>query len=226
MKKSFVMFTDKYEAVKLLTMEQRGVLLTAIFAHASGEELPDMDDVTRVLYTVIQGGMDACAEKYEATCERRRQAGQKGGLAKASNAKQCLANPSNAKHNDTDTDTETETETDTDTETETETDTETETNTDIPKGIYKKAGKPAKHKYGEYQHVLLTDDEREKLADEYGEETLTKCIRKLDEYIEETGKRYKSHYLTIRRWVVDAVRRNAQKRGSNIFLDMMEDEGT
>ena len=88
------------------------------------------------------------------------------------------------------------------------------------------AGKPAKHKYGEYQHVLLTDEEREKLADEYGEETLTKCIRKLDEYIEETGKRYKSHYLTIRRWVVDAVRRDAPKRGSNIFLDMMEDEGT
>ena len=214
MKKSFVMFTDKYEAVKLLTMEQRGVLLTAIFAHASGEDLPDMDDVTRVLYTVIQGGMDACAEKYEATCERRRQAGQKGGLAKASNAKQCLAKPSNAKHNETDT------------ETDTETVTDTETDTDIPKGIYKKAGKPAKHKYGEYQHVLLTDEEREKLADEYGEETLTKCIRKLDEYIEETGKRYKSHYLTIRRWVVDAVRRNAPKRGSNIFLDMMEDEGT
>ena len=217
MKKSFVMFTDKFEAVKLLTMEQRGVLLTAIFAHASGEALPEMDDVTRVLYTVIQGGMDACAEKYEATCERRRQAGQKGGLAKASNAKQCLAKASNAKHNETDTVTETET--------ETVTETETETDTDIPKGIYKKAGKPAKHTYGEYQHVRLTDQERDKLADEYGDATLTKCIRKLDEYIEETGKRYKSHYLTIRRWVVDAVlEKDGKKHDGVSFLQMLEDE--
>lgn len=76
-----------------------------------------------------------------------------------------------------------------------------------------KAGKPAKHKHGEYQHVLLTDKEYQSLADELGEEMLAKCIRKLDEYIEEKGYKAKSHYLSIKRWVVDAVREHRKKDG-------------
>ena len=76
-----------------------------------------------------------------------------------------------------------------------------------------KAGKPAKHTHGEYQHVLLTDDEYHRLSDELGEEMLAKCIRKLDEYIEEKGYKAKSHYLSIKRWVIDAVREHRKKDG-------------
>lgn len=77
-----------------------------------------------------------------------------------------------------------------------------------------KAGK-VKHKHGEYQHVLLTDDEFNKLAVDYGEETRDRAITFLDEYIEEKGYKSKSHNLAIRRWVVDAVtkgERNGRKR--------------
>jgi hypothetical protein len=76
-----------------------------------------------------------------------------------------------------------------------------------------KASKPAKHKHGEYQHVLLTEDEYQRLSDELGEEMLAQCIRKLDEYIEEKGYKAKSHYLSIKRWVVDAVREHRKKDG-------------
>ena len=84
---------------------------------------------------------------------------------------------------------------------------------DIGEGMCEKAGKPAKHKHGEYQHVLLTEDEYQRLSDELGEEMLAKCIRKLDEYIEEKGYKAKSHYLSIKRWVVDAVREHRKKDG-------------
>ena len=59
---------------------------------------------------------------------------------------------------------------------------------------------PAKtrHKYGEYQNVLLTDDEREKLEKDYPD--LEERIERLSEYIASTGKSYKSHYATIRAW--------------------------
>lgn len=86
-------------------------------------------------------------------------------------------------------------------------------NKDIGEGIDEKAGKPAKHKHGEYQHVLLSDDEYQRLSDELGEEMLAKCIRKLDEYIEEKGYKAKSHYLSIKRWVIDAVREHRKKDG-------------
>ena len=70
---------------------------------------------------------------------------------------------------------------------------------------------PEKHKRGEYQHVLLTDDEEEKLIDEYGMVFALKAITFLDEYIEETGYERKNHYLCIKRWVIDAVKEKEEK---------------
>ena len=66
--------------------------------------------------------------------------------------------------------------------------------------------KPVKHKYGEYNHVLLTDGEYEKLCRDYGEDIAKNAITYLDEAIEMKGYKYKSHYLAIRKWVIDAVK--------------------
>ena len=58
--------------------------------------------------------------------------------------------------------------------------------------------KPVKHKYGEYQNVLLTDEEHAKLQKLFHD--LPARIERLSEYIASTGKKYKSHYATIRAW--------------------------
>ena len=71
--------------------------------------------------------------------------------------------------------------------------------------------KPTKHKHGEYDHVLLTDVEVEKLINEYGKDIADKAIEYLDEAIEMKGYKYKSHYLAIRKWVIDAVKKNGYK---------------
>lgn len=75
--------------------------------------------------------------------------------------------------------------------------------------------KPSKHKYGEYKHVLLTDKEFDKLTDDFGSELRDKAIVFLDEYIAMKGTKYKSHYLAIRKWVIDAVKEKESKRYSN-----------
>ena len=72
--------------------------------------------------------------------------------------------------------------------------------------------KPPKHKYGEFQHVLLSDEEKAKLLEKYGDDITFKAITFLDEYIEETGYKRKSHYLSIMRWVIDAVKEKEQKQ--------------
>ncbi len=59
-----------------------------------------------------------------------------------------------------------------------------------------------KHKYGEYQHVLLTDKEHTHLIELYGP-SLDEHIKILDEYIETSGKKYKNHSLVIQKWVHD-----------------------
>ena len=72
--------------------------------------------------------------------------------------------------------------------------------------------KAVKHKHGEYLHVLLTDDEIGKLITEYGNTMTDKLIKFLDEYIEMKGYKAKSHYLAIKKWVVDAVKEQEAKQ--------------
>lgn len=65
-----------------------------------------------------------------------------------------------------------------------------------------------KHKYGEYQHVLLTDEEHTHLVELYGN-LLDEHIKILDEYIETSGKSYKNHSLVLQKWVHDEwIKRN------------------
>lgn len=88
-------------------------------------------------------------------------------------------------------------------------------------GTYKNTNKPntnklntnkqSKHKYGEFQHVLLTDKEHTHLIELYGD-SLDEHIKILDEYIETSGKKYKNHSLVIQKWVHDEwTKRNKNK---------------
>ena len=61
-----------------------------------------------------------------------------------------------------------------------------------------KQKKPAKHKYGEYNNVLLTDTELDKLKDKFPD--WEDRIERLSIYIESKGAKYKSHYATILNW--------------------------
>ncbi|MCP4393221.1 MAG: hypothetical protein GY804_02985, partial [Alphaproteobacteria bacterium] len=61
-----------------------------------------------------------------------------------------------------------------------------------------KPRKEPKHKHGEYNHVLLTENEHIKLLAEYT--NAEDMITNLDEYIETSGKTYKNHNLVLRKW--------------------------
>lgn len=81
--------------------------------------------------------------------------------------------------------------------------------------------KASKHKYGEYKNVLLKDEELQKLREEY--QNWEELIRYLDEYIEMKGYKAKSHYLCIKKWVIDAVKRQStndnKKSAKEAFLN-------
>jgi len=80
-----------------------------------------------------------------------------------------------------------------------------------------------KHKYGEYNHVMITDEENKRLMAELGQDIFAKCIVKLDEYIEMKGYKAKNHYLCIRKWVLKAVKEDegieSQKGDSKTYGD-------
>lgn len=66
-----------------------------------------------------------------------------------------------------------------------------------------KKAKIEKHRYGEYKHVRLSDEEYMKLQRDF--QNAKELITYLDEYIEMKGYKANSHYLAIRKWVVNAV---------------------
>ena len=96
MKNSFVLYTEHLEQVEMLTDEQSGVLLKALMSYAAGKELPQMDAITAVVFSFMRAQIDKNNKKYEETVNRRREAGRLGGLAKAGNAKQEVANVASA----------------------------------------------------------------------------------------------------------------------------------
>lgn len=78
-----------------------------------------------------------------------------------------------------------------------------------------------KHRYGQYQNVLLTDEEYQRLAEKYTSSVRDDAIEFLDIYIAEKGYKSKSHNLAIQRWVIDAVKerkaRAKPRAGFNTF---------
>ena len=59
--------------------------------------------------------------------------------------------------------------------------------------------KEPRHKYGEYQNVLLSDSDIEKLKTEFPTDWEER-IERLSYYMESKGKSYKNHLATIRNW--------------------------
>ena len=82
---------------------------------------------------------------------------------------------------------------------------ELELEKEIDKEKEKKPDKPEKHKNGTYQNVYLTDDEKQRLVADY-HSLAEMAIQFLSAYKVEKGYKTKDDNLTIRRWVINAVR--------------------
>ena len=65
--------------------------------------------------------------------------------------------------------------------------------------------KNPKKKYGKYQRILLSNDEFEKLCEEFGKEYIEMVIERIDEYVEENNNKnkYKNFNLVIRKAIRD-----------------------
>ena len=80
-KNSFLVYTDYIRQIELLTMEQRGQLLTAMMQYALEGEIKklELDPVTAMAFSFIQAQMARDDEKYQSTLRARKEAGAKGG---------------------------------------------------------------------------------------------------------------------------------------------------
>lgn len=234
-KNGFIVYCDLLDTVEPLSMEQLGILFKAILCDQSGKELPDMDAAVKIAFSFVKKSIDFNTRKYSRIVERRREAGKKGGDAKANNSrekqnvandskevancsktKQNVANDSKELANDGD-----------NREQITENSKQISDNgyqiTENSKQITEINNKERetakavtrthkeKHHHGAFKNVLLTDEEMDALVKEFSRERTEEAIAFFDAYIEEKGYKSKSHYLSIRRWVMKALDERDQK---------------
>jgi uncharacterized protein YdaU (DUF1376 family) len=67
----------------------------------------------------------------------------------------------------------------------------------------------------ENENININKDELDKLNKEYGIEVTKKAIQYLSDYKTEKNYKTKSDYLTLKRWVFDAVKEKELKNGTN-----------
>ncbi len=141
-KKSFVLYCDYKQHFSLLTPEDQGRLLMAIFDYAETGEVPQLEGMPLMAFSFIRSQLDRDFMSFQETCERRAEAGRKSGEARR--AKAAAAEQEGTKQTSvpsvqqnehegtkrTDTDTDNDTDNDTENETENETDINNRGNSD------------------------------------------------------------------------------------------------
>lgn len=82
-KGSFILYTRYAEFSADLSDEDFGRLMRAVFAYEEFKTMPEnLSPMAMVLFRVIKSDLDMNAQKYADTCEKRREAGKKGGRPK------------------------------------------------------------------------------------------------------------------------------------------------
>ena len=74
--------------------------------------------------------------------------------------------------------------------------------------------KSVKKKFGEYKNISLTDEQYQKLVNDFGETVISEYIQRMDEYIQMKGKKYRDFSLAIRNWLKrDGITKGNQSYG-------------
>lgn len=99
--KIFLSWTEDTEALK---DAEKGRLIDALVKYARGEEIAvsDLSGSERILFPMYRNQIDRDAQEYAALCEKRKEAGSKGGKQKLANVCKCKQDKDKDKDKDKD----------------------------------------------------------------------------------------------------------------------------
>lgn len=78
-KDSFVVYTGWKEHLELLSDDEKGHLFMALIEYVSTGAVEELSPVARMAFSFMKAQIDADTQKYEATCQKRSEAGKLGG---------------------------------------------------------------------------------------------------------------------------------------------------
>ena len=228
-KKSFMIYLDNEKQVNMLTDEQAGKLFKALFEFAKDGTETDFDDgMIAMAFSFMTDSITRDTAKYNAKCEKNKAiALEREANRRAERERQAQKlehERARAYTNITDIDKDKDKDIDKDIDKDKDKDIDKDKDKDIDKDIDKDKDKdidkdkeidinkrtvkpsPAppksvKKKFGEYGNISLTDEQYSQLVKDYGESVMNDYIRRMDEYIQMKGKKYKDFNLALRNWI-------------------------
>ncbi|MBR6313407.1 MAG: hypothetical protein IKR49_02060 [Clostridia bacterium] len=78
-KASFILYHEHFELFAPLNQKQRGDLVTAIFEHECGGDIPKLDKQTKMAFISIRQDLVRNGKAYEERCRQNKENGKKGG---------------------------------------------------------------------------------------------------------------------------------------------------
>lgn len=204
-----------YEALKDCEPSIRLEIFDAIMEYAFNWKIPELSQLAGMAFKFIKKDIDENMRKYQELCKKRKEAINKRWHGHSNtNEYNCIQmNTNEYKPIQTHTN---------------------DTNNNVDINIYdnnlnnnknhsinrvSKKEKPQKRHYAPC--VMLTEAERGKLVEAYGEEGAAWMVRKLDDYKAASGKTYKSDYRAILNWVVGEWQKQVERK----FKGNEDDEG-
>lgn len=148
------MYNDQYEIIKALPDDQAGLLMKSIFNYQANGVEPELDPLMNALFMAFRTTLDRDANKFSEECQRRAEAGRKGGLRTQEKRKQCLSKSSTTQANQATLKPTQANQADSESESESVTDSENENESDI-KDV---ANAPEKNKESSNQSPKLAKE--------------------------------------------------------------------
>jgi hypothetical protein len=225
--KTFSLCSNQRKLISRMNAEQKAELLDALFAFNDGEEVSVDDPLVDTVFMV----MVETIERMRKFAAQKKANGQKGGRPKGGD-NQDNDDGENIPPNESNANQEKPNKTKNNQNKPNESNANQEkaqyqyqygVNTPLsPKGdIPPRGEQPAKKRrkeepprqaYGQFQQVMLTEDEHSKLEAEFGIKGAQDMIDRLDGYIASKGVKYKNHYATIMNWHRKDVKEEQQQQ--------------
>ena len=193
--KSFMLYKEWGEYINMLDDRQAGLLFKALFEFVINEKEAALEGMTAMAYAIMRNAIDRDGKKWEEKCRVSAQNGRKGGLAKASNAKQGLANLADKdKEKDKDKDKEKDKEKDR----EKENDNVSESD-----------------KEARYSEVNLSEEEMSDLVRQADRLTVDRYILKIIDWQRRNKKLNSKPYISIKKWIEEDGARSKSPYNEN-----------
>ncbi|MBP1549445.1 MAG: hypothetical protein J6A05_05520 [Oscillospiraceae bacterium] len=182
-KKSFLMYTSYLDNVEILSDEEAGQLLKAIYAFVNGNELPKLDRVVQLTFNPIKSHLERDMEKYKDICRKRSENIQKRWeKRKNTNEYNCIQTDTNYTDNENVNENENE-------------------NVNGNVNDNKNENADDNKNDNSLPELSLTQTEYEALCAKYGKERTDRHIEKVRHCARVNPKPYEDAYAVIDRWL-------------------------